>query len=170
MVAVIATFGMGLVLGPAGLGDRGVSATSAADYRPTSEECRALGEINAFRKANGRQPLVLSATLGAAAEHHSQDMARRNYFRHNLSKRVSWSDNIRKHGYDGSPLAENIAAGNAGAVATVRQWINSEGHRRTMLRGDLKAIGIGAARDDGSRYGWYWTTTFGGATDGGAGC
>ncbi|MCC6792131.1 MAG: CAP domain-containing protein [Thermomicrobiales bacterium] len=144
--------------------------TSASGYCTDSQEARFLALINDYRAKNGLNKLALSRTLGAAAEHHSKDMARYNYFSHTLRGGVSWSSNIKKHGYKASgTMAENIAAGNSSADDTFRQWRNSAGHNKNMLNPSFRAIGIGRASKSSSKYRWYWTTTFGGAQDSGAG-
>lgn len=145
--------------------------TSASGYCPDSQEEKFLRLINAYRKKNGVPPLKLSRTLGAAAEHHSVEMARYNYFSHTLRNGVSWSQNIVKHGYKASrTMGENIAAGNSSAQATFDQWRRSPGHNRNMLNPNFRAIGIGRASKSTSKYRWYWTTTFGGKFDRGPSC
>jgi uncharacterized protein YkwD len=142
----------------------------AGGARIDSEECRLLGKINKFRRQNGAKPLELAADLNAAADHHSDDMARRDYFSHNLKGGPSWSANIRRFGYKSSPIGENIAAGPSGADGAFKLWKNSRGHRENMLRESFEAIGIGRAFDRGSKYDWYWTTTFGGRVENKVNC
>jgi uncharacterized protein YkwD len=145
--------------------------TTASGYCPDSQETKFLSLINAYRKSKGVAPLRLSRTLGAAAEHHSLEMARNNYFSHTLLNGISWSTNILKHGYKASAtMGENIAAGNSSAQATFDQWRRSSGHNRNMLNPNFRAIGIGRASKSTSKYGWYWTTTFGGKFDSGPAC
>src|SRR5262245_42643142 len=87
-------------------------AISASQYAPDSAECAMLKLINNYRKQKGKGALTLSRTLGAAAEHHSRDMAAHNYFSHTLYNGTSWSQNIANHGYPtNTNRAENIAAG-----------------------------------------------------------
>src|SRR5215211_1221716 len=130
-----------------------------------------LSLINSYRKSKGLSSLRLSRTLGAAAEHHSIDMARNNYFSHTLSNGTSWSQNILNHGYTASgTIGENIAAGYSSAQATFDQWRGSSVHRQNMLNSNFRAIGIGRASRSTSRYGWYWTTTFGGRFDASPSC
>jgi uncharacterized protein YkwD len=144
---------------------------SASSYCPESEEQKMLALINAHRKANGKAALKLSRTLGAAAEHHSIDMAKQNYFSHTLANGTSWSTNIKNHGYKASSsIAENIAAGYPRAAETFTQWKNSSGHNKNMLSSSYKAIGIGRAYQSSATYDYYWTTTFGGAFDAGPLC
>lgn len=143
-----------------------VGAESAGGYNPDQEECRFLRIINNFRHQHGKRQLVLLETLGAAAEHHSVDMAQKNYFSHDLKGGPTWSDNIRRHDYKESPIGENIAAGMASARVALNKWENSPGHRENMLDNRFEAIGIGRAYKQTSKYDWYWTTTFGGEDTG----
>lgn len=141
------------------------SAITAAQYKVDSQECAMLKLINDWRKQNGKSALKLSRTLGAAADHHSREMATYKYFSHTLRNGVSWSTNITNHGYPtGTYRAENIARGNEKASKTFTQWKNSSGHNRNMLSSTYKAIGIGRSFNNADKYVWYWTTTFGSST------
>ena len=137
-------------------------APAAEAYQPDSVECAVLKKINAFRKKAGAPSLRLSQPLGDAARHHSEDMAERNYFSHDLKGGTTWEENIRDFGYSGDPVGENIAAGQESAAEVFDAWRTSKGHRKNMLDGDFRAIGIARAYDRNAKYGWYWTTTFGG--------
>ena len=144
---------------------------AAYSYCPDGEDLAFLSLINQYRADNGLPALSLSRALGAAANRHSRDMARYNYFSHTLHNGTSWLQNIRNYGYGyRTSLGENIAAGQSAASATFNQWVNSAPHRRNMLRGNYTAIGIGRAYRSSARYGWYWTTTFGGVADDGPSC
>ncbi len=149
----------------------GPSFVTATGYCADAEERAFLALINTYRAQNGRAPLRLTKTLAAAADHHSRDMAANNYLGHTLSTGVTWSQNIRNHGYTYSTYrAENIAAGNATASATFTQWKNSAGHNTNMLNANYAAIGIGRSYNASATYKWYWTTTFGGYQDAAVTC
>ncbi len=141
-------------------------AGADAGYNPDSEELAFLGLINDYRIGLGLEPLALNPELGAAAEFHSVDMATKDYFSHTLEDGTTWAENIINHGYEIYPLGENIAAGNDAAAEAFEQWRNSPEHDANMRNPDYHAIGIGRAYGEDSRYGWYWTTTFGGGTTG----
>jgi uncharacterized protein YkwD len=144
-------------------------AISTSEYCMDSEEQAFLVLINNYRVQNGLAPLTAVQTLGAAADHHSIDMATNDYVGHTLSDGTTWSQNIRNHGYTYSTyLGENVAAGNKSASGTFRQWQNSPTHNSAMLNAKFKAIGIGRAFNANATYGWYWTTDFGGYVDSGA--
>ena len=40
-------------------------------------------------------------------------------------------------------------------------WKSSPDHDRGMRNSNFTEIGIGRAYNKSSKYGWYWTTTFG---------
>jgi uncharacterized protein YkwD len=131
-------------------------------YSPDREERAFLDLINAYRRKNGAGKLSLQNQLGAAADHHSQDMANKNYFSHKLSNGDSPEKNIERFGYtDWSSIGENIAAGQETAKAVMDAWKSSREHARNMRNKQFTEIGIGRAYNKNSKYGWFWTTTFG---------
>ena len=145
--------------------------TTATSYRCDVEEKAFLTLINNYRATRSLKALRLTKTLGAAADHHSADMATKNYFSHTLAGGIGWSQNIKNHGYTFNTYrGENIAAGNSAALATFNQWKNSPGHNANMLSKNFNAIGIGRAYGASSTYKTYWTTTFGGYQDAAAAC
>jgi uncharacterized protein YkwD len=130
-------------------------------YSPDSEERAMLELINDYRRKNGVGELALNSQLGAAARHHSHDMAKKNYFSHKLSNGVSAEENIRRHGYNYAYFGENIAAGQETADNTFKQWEASSEHAKNMRSKNFDEIGIGRAYAQKSKYHWYWTATFG---------
>ena len=152
LVAVVAGgLGATLLAAPGGAG-----AIGAGDYAPDVQECRFIGLVNRYRAANGAGRLALSATLGAAAEHHSRDMARHRRLYHS-----DLAANLRAHGYDGGAAGENVAVGQATAAAAFEAWRRSAGHDRTMRDGRFEATGVGRAKGGE----WYWTAAFGDRAD-----
>jgi uncharacterized protein YkwD len=142
--------------------DKQIEITGGGDYSPDRQERAFLDLINAYRRKNGAGKLALQNQLGAAAEHHSQDMANKNYFSHKLSNGDSPEENIERFGYTNwSSIGENIAAGHETAKAVMKAWKSSREHDRNMRNKSFTEIGIGRAYDRRSKYGWYWTTTFG---------
>jgi uncharacterized protein YkwD len=147
------------------------SPASAASYVPTSVECQFLTLINNYRAQHGLGSLKLKTTLGAAARHHSSDMATHNYLSHTLYDGTSAHQNMINYGYPASAYwGENIYAGygtgsngidNASAQGAFNWWKNSPGHNANMLSKNFHAIGIGRAYNANSTYKYYWTTDFG---------
>ena len=148
-----------------------LSAVTASGFCPDAEERAFLKLINNYRASKGLKAMRFTKTLGASAEHHSVDMANKNYFSHTLSGGITWSTNIKNHGYTFNTYrGENIAAGNSSASATFSQWKNSAGHNANMLNPAYTAIGIGRGYNVNAKYDWYWTTTFGGYQDAAIAC
>jgi uncharacterized protein YkwD len=126
-------------------------------YSPDNEERKFLDLINDYRRRNSAGNLSLQNQLGAAAEAHSRDMARKNYFKHSNTKKI-----VERHGYrNWKFIGENIAAGDETAEQVFQSWKNSADHAKNMRSKHFTEIGIGRAYSKSSRYGWYWTTTFG---------
>ncbi len=151
----------GLALGLLALAAPVVAQTG---YAPDAEESAFLGLINDYRAQNGLGLLVLNDALGAAAKHHSFDMATNDYVGHTLADGTDPGQNIANFGYSGSTWSENVAAGYAGAQDNLIAWQNSPGHNANMLGAAFDEVGIGRAFDANSTFGWYWTTTFGGSS------
>jgi uncharacterized protein YkwD len=149
--------------GPGGISPQPARAPWVAE----TEECRFLGLINQYRKDNGVGTLTISATLSAAAEFHSLNMATLGYFSHTLLDGTTWAQNIANFGYPSdTSRGENIAAGRGTAEEVFQQWKDSPSHNKNML--DKKFVAIGIGRVMGlpiSPYKWYWTTTFGSRVD-----
>ncbi len=132
-------------------------------YAQTAEEeaQQMLDLVNGIRADRGIAPLVLNAKLNQAAYDHSNDMALNNYFSHTGLNGSNFSQRLVNAGYNGSPRGENIAAGNAGVIATFNQWFNSSGHLSNMLNVNSNEMGLGHALYNGSTYRHYWTQVFG---------
>jgi uncharacterized protein YkwD len=130
-----------------------------------SEEAEFLRLLNQHRAANGLAPVVATPLLNQVAYDHSLDMATKGYFDHTNLEGQSPFDRMAAAGYPRTYMAENIAAGNAGAAATFEQWKNSPGHNTNMLSPNYKAVGIGRAYLSTARYRYYWTNVFGGVID-----
>jgi len=150
--------------------DGGRDVTAGA-FCPDAQEREFLRLINNYRASRSVGALAFSATLGAAADHYSRQMANQNYFGHDLQGGVTWVENVVAHGYAFNTYkGENIAAGRSTAADTFTQWRNSPGHNANMLSSNFKAIGIGRAYNAASTYDSYWTTAFGGRVDAGPSC
>ena len=140
----------------------GGGSGGSGSYSLDSEERAFLDLINDYRRNNGAGALSLNNNLGAAADYHSRDMAEKNYFKHTLKNGDSAEENIRRFGYTNYvAVGENIAAGYETANDVMKAWKSSSGHDRNMRSKNYTEIGIGRAYSKGSKYGWYWTTTFG---------
>ncbi len=166
VIAVLAAFVVAASALPANLAVAG--GPCSAETSLDGEELEFLELINDYRDQNGLGPLVFSDALNQAAAWKSAHMANNDYFAHDdaIIDR-GFVGRLRDCGYTANTwLAENIAAGNDGAVETFEQWRGSAGHNANMLNPHMVAIGVARVFNDDSTYGWYWTTEFGGVNDG----
>ena len=153
---------------------------------PIAAGAQTLGEqvielTNIERWTNGQlAPLKYHPQLEAAAAGHSTAMGQRDFFMHcDPDTKKTFATRISEAGYSYNSAAENIAAGNATAAATMLQWMNSAGHRANILSGSYNELGVGyyndpndtATKRGGStctpsstlsgNYRHYWTQNFG---------
>ena len=127
--------------------------------------------INAARAHHGAPPLRADRRLARAAAAHSRDMVAHRYFAHRSrtgeapSRRIAHTGWM--HGRRCWHLGENLAWGTlrrARPAAVVAAWLRSPSHRRIMLDGRYRVVGIGIARGvpfAGHRYGLTYTADFG---------
>jgi uncharacterized protein YkwD len=100
--------------------------------------------LNGFRAAHGRPALRSDMALAAMASSHAAYMARHNRLDH---------AGFREYRGPRGARAENVAYGCADSACVIRQWANSSGHRRNMLRTDVSKYGLASATSaSGKRY------------------
>jgi uncharacterized protein YkwD len=127
--------------------------------------------LNGERARRGLSRLRLNERLSEAAERHSRDMVRRNYFSHDSLSGASFVDRIRRSGYLRSArswsVGENLAwgSGSRGTPESIlHAWMNSPAHRANILTRRFREIGIGVAEGAPVRVGVpaaTYTTDFG---------
>ncbi|GLY28280.1 CAP domain-containing protein [Kineosporia sp. NBRC 101731] len=119
---------------------------------------KVLSIVNTKRAAAGCKALKLNSKLTAAAQSHSEDMAKNNYFDHNSQDGRSPFDRMSDAGYKFGAAAENIAMGQQTPADVMDSWMNSAGHKANILNCTYTEMGLGYAVGNGSP---YWTQTFG---------
>ncbi|MFD9222131.1 CAP domain-containing protein [Streptomyces sp. NPDC060064] len=120
-------------------------------------ESKVLRLVNEERAKVGCSPVQASAPLAALAGNFSDDMAARGFFDHTSPEGATPWDRADKAGVQGLG-GENIARGQADAVAVMTSWMNSDGHRANILNCDYKTMGVGVHLGAG---GPWWTQDFG---------
>ncbi|OIP75818.1 MAG: hypothetical protein AUK48_06740 [Oscillatoriales cyanobacterium CG2_30_44_21] len=116
---------------------------------------------NLERKKLGLAPLKLSAQLKQAAQFHAKDMATNGFFSHTGLNGSNIGDRAKSSEYRYAAVGENLAAGRATPEGTIRQWMNSAGHRANILNNKFTEIGFGYANAPNSRYRHYWVQVLG---------
>ncbi|MES2465051.1 MAG: CAP domain-containing protein, partial [Armatimonadota bacterium] len=115
---------------------------------------------NTERIRDGVTPLVADPALTAAAQQHAEDMAAQGYFSHTDRQGEGPAERAAANGYPRNVgTGENIASGQATPEAVVQGWMNSPGHRRNILNGDYRTIGVGSATGPGGDS--FWVQVFG---------
>ena len=121
-----------------------VPAPATAAGRHDRVERSVIRHINAVRHANGLASVRPWRALRRAAEEHSRDMARANFFDHPSSDGTPFDVRVRR--YVGSrPLGETLAAlsGGGQAARVVQMWMDSPPHRAIMLDARFRKVGVG---------------------------
>lgn len=134
------------------------SLSIESNTRDISVAQEVLNIVNQERQRAGLSPLRLQSQLTAAAQAHSNDMARNNFISHTGYDGSSFVDRIKRTGYNFRSGAENVAAGQTSSQNVMQSWMNSPGHRNNILNPGYRDIGIANAR--GNKL--YWTQVFGG--------
>ena len=122
-----------------------------------SVEAAVLALVNQARAAAGCGALTADPALAAVARAHSADMRDRDDISHTSPEGLSPFDRAEQVGVDYS-RAENIAYGQSDAAAVMQAWLESPGHRATILDCELTRLGVGVAEGTG---GPWWTQLFG---------
>jgi len=121
-----------------------------------------MAAINSTRKRNGKPPLRYNTHLEAAARSQADLMASRDRLSHDLG--VTLRQRVTNAGYDGA-VGENVAGGQQTLEQAIQGWLDSPGHRATLLSTKFTEFGLAVAKVPAghkSRYGTYWAFIAGG--------
>lgn len=153
-----------VIITPAQPGDSVEAQVEDAILRYTNQE----------RVAAGVAPLVRNGLLTTVARAHSLDMKERDFFSHTNPDRLTPFQRMDAAGYLYRSAAENIAASSSYTLASSPDevgrhlvqdlWMNSRGHRETLISPKYTEIGIGVVYDpdkSASPYGFIATQDFG---------
>ena len=114
------------------------------------------------RKAYGpAAPLRWNAALQAAAQGHSLDMAKRNYFEHVSPEGATVRTRLRAAHYKSSMVGENIAAGVRTMPEAVQSWLESPGHCENIMNPEFDEVAVACVAQPGTEWGTYWTMVLG---------
>ncbi|WP_327302656.1 sigma-70 family RNA polymerase sigma factor [Streptomyces sp. NBC_01298] len=123
-----------------------------------STAAQVISLVNSERAKAGCGPLKEDAQLRTAAQGHSDDMARRDFFSHTNPDGADPGQRTTAAGYRWSTYGENIAMGQRTAAQVMDSWMKSQGHRENILNCSFKDIGVGIHTGSG---GPWWTQNFG---------
>ncbi|WP_420892878.1 CAP domain-containing protein [Rhodopseudomonas palustris] len=116
--------------------------------------------ISDFRAKNGEGKVVMDATLNAIAQRQAVAMASKDV----LSHEAGGSFTSRVAPANVSRAAENIAYGYPDFPNTLKQWINSPGHRANLLLKGASKVGVASVRSSASGR-TYWAMVIAGGDE-----
>lgn len=112
--------------------------------------------VNRERKKKGRKPLVADYHLTRAANARAKEISRK--FSHYRPNGTACFTILKEYDAKYSSAAgENIAYGQTTPKAVMRAWMHSSGHRRNILNGKYKKLGVGRYKK-GRKI--YWVQLF----------
>lgn len=115
---------------------------------------RMLDSINTLRSARGAGPLELSAELNAAAATHSRDMSIQNRPWHFGSDGSSPLDRVRRVGYAGRLLGENISETYESELETLSAWMAQPDTREVILDRRARDLGFAWFQEPSGKIWW----------------
>ena len=122
-----------------------------------------LSAINEARRINGNhKPLTYNTQLEAACRFQADLMANKDTLAHDVG--YTLRERTDMQGYRGA-VGENIAGGQTSLQQAIEGWLNSPGHRATLLSDKFVEFGLAEAHTAPgvkSRYGNYWCFIAGG--------
>jgi uncharacterized protein YkwD len=125
-------------------------ATTRALTEVRTAEAAVLERVNEARRSRGLRALRLSAGLARAADSHARAMGSRGFFSHTSRDGTSMGARIGRFysraGHSSWTVGEVIAwrSPSGTAAKIVAMWLASPGHRRILLHGAFREIGIAA--------------------------
>jgi uncharacterized protein YkwD len=112
--------------------------------------------ISQFRAQHSEGKVTGDATLNAIAQAQATAMAAKETLEHE----VAGSFTSRVARANAGRAAENIAYGYSDFPRTLKQWIDSSGHRRNLLLHGASRVGVANAKSAGGRT--YWAMVIAG--------
>jgi uncharacterized protein YkwD len=129
---------------------------------PTEEQWKAIEKgseqqifdlTNIIRKRFKLKKLEWDDKTADVAYHHSEDMFKGQYFSHESPKYGDLAKRLESAHVFYQLAGENIAAQYMDGPSAVEGWLNSEGHRKSLLEKDFTHLGVGV-------YEKYYTQNF----------
>ncbi|MFC5734845.1 CAP domain-containing protein [Cytobacillus gottheilii] len=107
------------------------------------KELQILDITNVIRVRHGMEPLEWDDQTAAVALGHSIDMFETEVFSHTSERYGELSDRLEAGEVTYLSAGENIAANYIDAPAVVEGWLNSKGHRESLLNDKFTHLGVG---------------------------
>ncbi|CAG9619841.1 CAP domain-containing protein [Sutcliffiella rhizosphaerae] len=112
-----------------------------------------LDFTNIIRERFNLSAVEWDQDVAEVAFFHSKDMRDSDYFSHTSPTRGSLTDRLMEGDVPFRLAGENIAAKYVDGIAATEGWLNSEGHRNTLLNSQFTHLGVGVSEN-------YYTQNF----------
>lgn len=116
-------------------------------------EKQILDITNMIRNRHNLAPVKWHEETSIVAFKHSEDMRNGEFFSHDSPTNGGLADRLAKGEVLYQIAGENIAAKYVDGIAVVEGWLNSEGHRETLLNEKFTHLGVGVSEK-------YYTQNF----------
>jgi uncharacterized protein YkwD len=126
-----------------------VAVPASAQARMSRAERAVVKRINQLRADHGVRGVHRDRRLARAADVHSRDMLRAQFFAHNSSNGTDTATRVRRYRHSnlvGETLAYQPVRGDTSPKAIVRMWIESPGHLAVLTDGRFRRIGVAKRR------------------------
>ncbi|UHA59408.1 CAP domain-containing protein [Metabacillus litoralis] len=123
----------------------------------TGAEQQILSITNMLRARHGLSAVQWHEDTSKVAFLHSKDMKENEYFSHESPTEGTLVNRLAQLDIKYQMAGENIAAQYVDAIAASEGWLNSKGHRDTMLNEEFTHLGVGV---DGLYYTQNFITTW----------
>lgn len=118
-------------------------------------------QINQMREENGVPPILTAPLLQEMCGQRAEELI--TLYSHSRPNSMPWYTILGEYGINMNCMAgENIAAGYNTPESVVEGWMNSDGHRKTILNEnyDYFAVGVYYKENDPDYYFYYWDLIF----------
>ena len=115
---------------------------------------RMLDSVNSLRQASGLAPVSFDAQLNAAAATHARDMSIQNRPWHFGSDGSSPIDRVRRVGYPGNLVGENISETYETELETLAAWMDQDDTRRVILSPNARKLGFAWTQEKNGKLWW----------------
>lgn len=121
-------------------------AKASGTNENTEYKANLIAKTNIERKNDNDSALVLNMALMEAAQLKAEDMAKNSYFAHTSPAGVNPWHWFYEAGYKPALAGENLALVRTLDADVMKNWMNSELHRKNIENGNFNEIGIGVAK------------------------
>lgn len=119
---------------------------------------RVIELVNIERAKEGLKPLKKDDTLTGLSDIRAKETV--TLFDHKRPNGTKWSTILKENNVSYTNAAENIASGYSTPEDVVNAWMNSEGHRASIMSKTYEKIGVSCYIDNNSKDKYYWAQLF----------